>query len=154
MTNVILRARCKRRQKHSIVIDGKLRWRNSEKYSFLFLFGGVGYGLIELAWRGKTHPSMVITGGICFLLLYGINKGLRQHSIFLRSLISCVAITAVEFSVGIVVNLMLNLSVWDYSANRFNVLGQICLLYTFLWFLLSVPLMLFATHLAKKIDNS
>ncbi len=154
MTKAMSRIKTRAKQKHPIVIDGRLDWGNAEKLSFLFLFGGVGYGLVELIWRGRTHPSMVITGGICFLLVYGINKALRRRPLLLRSAVSCAAITAVEFSVGAVVNLMLELSVWDYSANRFNVLGQICPLYTFLWFLLSIPLMLISARLSKKIDIS
>ena len=72
MTNAMSRIKTRAKQKHPIVIDGRLDWGNAEKLSFLFLFGGVGYGLVELIWRGRTHPSMVITGGICFLLVYGI----------------------------------------------------------------------------------
>ena len=30
----------------------------------MFLFGGFGYGLIEVLWRGRTHWSMVLCGGI------------------------------------------------------------------------------------------
>lgn len=154
MTKTLFKVKAHRQPGKPIVLDGRLKWGNTEKRSFLFLFGGVGYGLIELIWRGRTHPSMIITGGICFVMLYGIGKALRRRSVLLRSAISCAAITAVEFSVGVIVNLILRLSVWDYSANRFNLLGQICLLYTFLWFLLSVPLMLFVTRLCAKIENS
>lgn len=64
----------KLRQKHQVSIDGRLKWNVTEKLSFLFLFGGAGYGLIELIWRGHTHPSMVVTGGICFVILYSVNS--------------------------------------------------------------------------------
>lgn len=138
-----------RLRKHPIVIDGKLKWNAAEKLSFLFLTGGVGYGLIELLWRGYTHPSMVIAGGVCFILIYGVNKWLRGHSVLLRSAVSAAAITAVEFSVGIVVNRLLNLSVWDYSGEKYNLLGQICPHYTFLWFLLCIPLVLILTKATR-----
>jgi len=131
------------------VIDGKLKWSAAEKLSFLFLIGGVGYGLIELLWRGHTHPSMVVAGGLCFTMIYGVNKWLKSHSVLLRSAVSAAAITAVEFSVGIVVNRLLNLSVWDYSAEKYNLLGQICPHYTFLWFLLCIPLVLMLSKTAR-----
>ena len=115
-----------RLRKHPVVIDGRLKWNAAEKLAFLFLTGGVGYGLIELLWRGHTHPSMVVAGGVCFILIYGVNKWLRGHSVLLRSAVSAAAITAVEFSVGIVVNRLLDLSVWDYSGEKYNLLGQIC----------------------------
>lgn len=139
-----------RHRKHPIVIDGKLKWNVPEKLSFLFLIGGVGYGLIELLWRGHTHPSMVVTGGICFTMIYGVNKWLRRHSVLLRSAVSAAAITAVEFTVGMLVNRVLNLSVWDYSGEKFNVLGQICPHYTFLWFLLCIPLVLMLNKIVRR----
>jgi uncharacterized membrane protein len=48
-------------------------------------------------------------------------------------------ITAVEFAVGIVVNIFLGLNVWDYSSVPGNILGQICPAFTLLWFLVSIP---------------
>ena len=39
------------------------------KYLFLFDVGGLLYILIELAWRGWSHWTMFILGGICFINL-------------------------------------------------------------------------------------
>ena len=33
----------------------------------LFSIGAMGYGLIEILWRGYTHWSMLTAGGICFM---------------------------------------------------------------------------------------
>ena len=41
------------------------------KYLFLFDVGGLLYILIELAWRGWSHWTMFILGGIC---LSGIDQ--------------------------------------------------------------------------------
>ena len=35
----------------------------------LFLFGGTGYAMLELLWRGFTHWSMFVLGGVCYLLV-------------------------------------------------------------------------------------
>ena len=37
------------------------------KYLFLFAFGGVVYNVIELLYRGHTHWTMFILGGLCFV---------------------------------------------------------------------------------------
>lgn len=103
-----------------------------------FLFGGLGYGLIEVIWRGKTHPSMVMCGGICFVAIHLVNGKMRKHSIFMRAFVSMLVITAVEFIFGCIVNIGLKLAVWDYSKMRFQLLGQVCLLYSFFWYLLSL----------------
>ena len=51
-------------------------------------------------------------------------------------------ITLVEFVFGMFVNQKLNLGVWDYSGEQYNYKGQICLLYTNLWILLSGPVII------------
>ncbi|MCQ2436475.1 MAG: putative ABC transporter permease [Clostridia bacterium] len=114
-----------------------------------FLFGGFGYGLIEVIWRGRTHISMVITGGVCYLLLRLIGMKMADRGILLRCAAGAVGITATEFAVGCVVNLGLGLGVWDYSSMSFNLLGQVCLLYSVLWFLLCLPIF-FVFGLNKK----
>lgn len=110
------------------------------KYTFLFLTGGFLYGGIEIISRGYSHVSMLVAGGICFVLIGSLNEVYSwKMSIVSQMAISALIITAVELVVGVVVNLWLKLGVWDYSRQPYNFLGQICLLYTNLWFLLSLP---------------
>ena len=44
------------------------------KYLFLFGVGGLLYILIELIWRGRSHWTMFLLGGICFVFLGLINE--------------------------------------------------------------------------------
>lgn len=108
-------------------------------YGFLFLSGGFLYMTIELFWRGRSHASMAIAGGAAFTLLYGIFSRYPALPLTARCLIGSVLITAIEFITGAVVNVRLGLRVWDYSAVPMNLYGQICLRYSVLWFLLTVP---------------
>lgn len=108
------------------------------KPSILFAIGGFIYMLIELIWRGYTHWTMGITGGICFVLIGFINEFYTyKMSLVNQMFISSIIITIIEFFVGCIVNLGLGWNVWDYSSLPFNILGQICIPYMFLWFLLS-----------------
>lgn len=109
------------------------------KYTFLFLVGGFAYGCVELLFRGYSHISMLVAGGICFILIGLINEVFSwDMSVISQMVISCGIITAVEFITGVIVNLWLNLHVWDYSDKPYNLLGQICLLYSIIWFFLSL----------------
>lgn len=109
------------------------------KYTFLFLIGGFAYGAIELISRGFSHISMFIAGGICFILIGLLNEIYSWNmSLLSQMVISASIITLVEFTVGIIVNVWLKLNVWDYSDKPYNVMGQICLLYTNYWFFLSL----------------
>lgn len=108
------------------------------KYLFLFSFGGIIYILIEMLWRGYSHWSMFILGGLCFVLLGLINqKYTRDIPLPIQMLIGAFIITVLEFISGCILNLWLGLNVWDYYDMPYNIMGQICLPYMILWFLLS-----------------
>ena len=46
-------------------------------------------------------------------------------------------ITVLEFITGCIVNLWLGWNVWDYSNLPLNLLGQICLPFSILWYFIS-----------------
>lgn len=106
-------------------------------YLFVFVIGALAYSLIELLWRGYTHWTMTLTGGFCMALLMLIST--LSLPLPLKWLLGALSITAVEFAVGCLVNRMLHWQVWDYSDLPFNLLGQISLPFTGVWFLLSIP---------------
>ena len=105
----------------------------------LFLIGGFVYNLIEILWRGYTHWTMFIVGGMCFVIMGLLNeyKFSWKDSLVKQSLISAVVIIIFEFVSGCIVNLWLKWNVWDYSNLPFNILGQVCLYFFFLWIPLS-----------------
>ncbi len=124
--------------------------KNIEKYIFIFLFGGFGYGLLEIAFRGFTHWSMIITGGSALLILYLINYALPKAPILIKALIGASAITIIEFSVGIIVNKIFTFGVWDYTNSPGNILGIITPTFSFCWFAISF-VMIFMFKCIKKI---
>lgn len=116
-----------------------LLYNNFLKYTLLFLTGGFTYGGIEILFRGYSHVSMLIAGGICFILIGLLDEVFPwDMALISQMVISAGIITAIEFLVGLVVNIWLKLNVWDYSAIPYNFMGQVCLLYTNLWFFLSL----------------
>lgn len=56
-----------------------------------------------------------------------------------KCVLSTLAISSVELVTGCLVNIILKWNVWDYSDRAFNILGQVCPLYSFYWLLLTVP---------------
>ena len=103
----------------------------------VFVFGGILYGLIEILWRGWTHWTMLLCGGLCFTLMYLVSGS--ELSLPKKWILSACIITTVEFVAGCIVNLRLHWQVWDYSALPFNLLGQICPQFILMWFVLSIP---------------
>lgn len=106
----------------------------------LFCIGGLAYVLIELLWRGYSHWSMFIVGGMCFILIGGINEYYPwDMPLWQQMLISTVIVTVIEFVAGLILNIWLKLGVWDYSGLPFNFMGQICLYFSVAWFFLAFP---------------
>ena len=103
----------------------------TREYAFVYLFGGIMYGLMEVIWRGHTHWTMTLTGGTALLILYIINIKMSNCNIFLKCLIGASAITLLEFTVGVIINIILKWNVWDYSNRPLNILGQVCPLFFF-----------------------
>ena len=109
------------------------------KHVALVSIGGCIYYAIEILWRGYSHWSMFLLGGICFLFLGMINEVIPwKMELWKQAVIGTVMITFLEFVVGCVVNLWLGWNVWNYSNVPFNILGQICLPYMILWMPLTV----------------
>lgn len=105
----------------------------------LFLVGGRVYTWIEILWRGRTHWTMFVLGGACFVIMGLLNeRKIPWHWCLVRqSFVSAVIITAFEFVTGCIVNRWFGWSVWDYSGLPLNLCGQICLYFFLLWIPLS-----------------
>ena len=104
----------------------------------LWVIGGLLYVLCELVFRGRSHWTMFLVGGLCFWLIGLINEVIPwDMPIWQQCIIGALIITAVEFAAGCVINIWLGWQVWDYSGLPFNILGQICLPFTVLWSLLA-----------------
>lgn len=108
------------------------------EFAFIFIFGAIGYGSIEMLWRGHTHWTMLLLGGVCLYLIYLISTRMREK-LWQKLLMCAAAISALEFAVGCLVNLRLGWAVWDYSDMPYNLLGQICPTFSLMWLLLSLP---------------
>ena len=106
---------------------------------FVLLFGGVTYYGIETLGRGWSHWSMAICGAICFFFLYRLNERYPRVSLPFRALAGAIFITVTELLAGCLLNLGMGLEIWDYSGLPYQFLGQICLPYSILWFLLCFP---------------
>lgn len=125
----------------------------AKKNIAVFVLGGLLYGLIEILWRSYTHWTMLITGGICLLLLYNLYTKHSQLNLPLKCLLGACIITAVEFCVGCIVNLWLGMNVWDYSALPFNIYGQVCLLFSCMWLFISGLAVPLCSMLDKLLSN-
>ena len=115
---------------------------------FIFLTGAFGYCFLEILWRGYTHPSMGIAGGVCLIGIWYISKFHKPRII--RAVFSSLFITATEFIFGFFLNHIMELHIWDYSSIPLNLMGQICVPYSFLWFVISYFVILIFDSKVKR----
>ena len=108
------------------------------KFLTLFILGGCTYVGLELLWRGHSHWTMLLVGGLCFLFVGGVNNYISWEMPFWKQcVLGGIGCTIIEFISGIILNIVLKLNIWDYSNLPLNIFGQICLPFTILWMILS-----------------
>ena len=123
----------------------------------VWLTGGILYFYLEIAFRGYSHYSMLICGGLCFLLVgktgQRIEKTCRVEwiRIIIIMIYGALIITGLEFLTGLIVNKIFDVGVWDYSNMKYNLMGQICLQYSLLWAGLSLACVYIYRKLYKYI---
>lgn len=118
-----------------------------------FIIGAICYGLLEILWKGCSHWSMLITGGLIFCALGKLQSHVRSLPYFWKSIQGAITVTIAEGIVGIVANKIFHMNVWDYSKEKWNICGQICLKYFICWAILAVPAMLFFKLLDGKLKK-
>lgn len=108
------------------------------KHFVLFLIGGTIYVGIELLWRGYSHWTMFILGGLCFICCGLLNEIIPWEMVLSKQmLIGAVIVTLLEFLTGMIVNVKLGWNVWDYSNLPLNICGQICPIFFIAWYYVS-----------------
>lgn len=108
------------------------------KALILATIGGAVYASMELAFRGRTHWTMAVLGGVLFVVIGLFNEVLPwEMSLTLQAVLGSLVVTGVELGAGIILNCWLGLDIWGYSNLPFNLWGQICLPFSALWVLLA-----------------
>ena len=108
---------------------------NIWKKGIIFLAGGAIYVAVELLWRGRSHVSMFVAGGLCLLLIGKLGEVEPKCPLYLRIPLGVGIILMVELGMGLLVNR--GYAVWDYRHMPGNFMGQICPQFALLWLPLS-----------------
>ena len=116
----------------------------------MFALGGALYTLRALLWRGRSHGSMFLLGGGCFLMLGQLRR--MRLPLPVKLLLGTAGITAGELATGLLVNR--NFAVWDYRTQPLNFLGQICLGFSLLWIPVSLLGMWIYGAMEKRFSST
>ena len=58
------------------------------RYAVLWYLGGMVYTGMELLWRGWSHGSMFVAGGVCFLLIGHLGEMAQPLPISLAAILA------------------------------------------------------------------
>lgn len=114
---------------------------NIEIFSRAYYGDLIGFeGISKWSLCGWTSVWMFPIGGLCAVLIGGLNDTPNYYKLKMwqQTIIGGSLITAVELLSGIFFNMYLHLNLWDYSFDKFNFFGQICLKNCIYWYLLSI----------------
>lgn len=113
--------------------------RKTYRLLILLGIGGAVYYGLEILWRGRSHWTMFLVGGVCFVLCGLINELFTwDMPLLAQGAAGACLITATEFVSGLVLNVWLGLGIWDYSDLPLNIMGQVCLPFSLLWAALAI----------------
>ena len=103
-----------------------------------WIAGGALYGMLEIIWRGHTHWTMVLLAAVLCIPLDLANNYIPWDTpLLLQSVFGGLTVTVMELLAGLILNVWLEMDIWDYSRQWGNLWGQICFCYTVLWCLLA-----------------
>ncbi len=114
--------------------------------------------LLEVIYRSLTQRKFVNAGFLFgpFIPIYGLGAFMiivMQHilqgwHLVPRFVLFGLAITFMEYMVGFLSEKIFKLTLWDYSENRFNLHGHICLPFSIFWTVLA---MIFVTFIHPEV---
>jgi uncharacterized membrane protein len=109
---------------------------------YFAIYSGIGW-VVEAIYRSFRHRRFVNAGFLRgpFLPIYGMGATcvlllaptLRRFGLGWELFAFGVVLTAIEYAVGTACEKIFGLRMWDYSEDRLNFQGRICLPYSALW---------------------
>lgn len=111
--------------------------------ALLWVWGGCTYFFLEVAYKTLTgHPERISWTmlALAILLCVPLERCGAELPwccpLWVQAMVCAAAITSSELAAGLVINVWLDMDVWDYSHLPGNLWGQICPQFSALWALL------------------
>ena len=114
--------------------------------AYFIIYSVLGW-IIESIYRSICERKIINTGFLKgpFCPIYGIGAIIMilflqnlENNVILLFIISMIVLTLWEYIVAVILEKTFNIKYWDYSNNKFNFQGRICLLNSIYWGILGV----------------
>ena len=90
------------------------------KELLIVIIMGCVYTNIEMIFRGYTHPSMIIVGGLCGMLAGLINDITPEMKMYKQCILSAIIITIIEYISGYILNKRTNFAYIQFGMGIFK----------------------------------
>jgi len=109
---------------------------------FFAIYAFMGW-IIEVVYRSLTQRQFINAGFLFgpFIPIYGFGAGfiifidfiIHSWPLPLKVIVYGIILTAIEYLTGYMFERIFKLKLWDYSNNKFNLHGRVCLLFSVFW---------------------
>lgn len=109
--------------------------------------------IIEVIYRSITQRQLINAGFLFgpFIPIYGFGAAfiillelvIKQWPLPIKIVTYGILLTVIEYIAGLILEKTFKLKLWDYSKNKFNIHGRICLLFSLCWTALAIVFVLF-----------
>lgn len=106
------------------------------------IYSFIGW-IIEVVYRSAKQRKFINAGFLhgTFIPIYGFGAAfvialeniLHPFNVMIELPVYGIVLTLIEYIVGYLFEKVFKLKLWDYSDNRFNIHGRICLLFSIFW---------------------
>jgi uncharacterized membrane protein/HD superfamily phosphodiesterase len=124
--------------------------------------------IIEVIYRSITQREFINAGFLYgpFVPLYGfgavfiilMDSQINHWPLPVKIVVYGIILTLIEYVTGIILEKTFKLKLWDYSDNKFNFQGRICLLFSLLWAAIAVIFVTFihpvVMHYVQSFQSS
>lgn len=116
---------------------------------YLLIYSILGW-IIEVIYQFSNHKCFINRGFLYgpYCPIYGIGASFEIILLtkyinipILLYIVSVIITTIIEFLTGYILEKIFKLKWWDYSTEKFNILGYVCLKFSLLWGVASLILM-------------
>ena len=126
------------------------------KHFILFLIFGTIYFILESIWKGHlTHWTMFCLAGLIGVAIGSINEYIPWEMPFLyQSIIGMIVATVAEGLSGLILNVWLQLNIWDYSHTFGHFFFNQCSIpFCAIWLLLAAACIVIDDYIRWKFFN-
>jgi len=109
--------------------------------------------VIEVVYRSVTQREFINAGFLCgpFLPIYGFGAAfiialgtlISPWPLPLELMVYGLVLTFIEYVTGFLFEKIFKLKLWDYSENKFNLHGRVCLLFSTFWTIFALAFVTF-----------